>query len=39
MQAGLSGAQAACGAQSSSVWFPDLRRDEMLFDFDIMVKF
>jgi len=35
----LSGAQAACAAQSSSVWFPDLRRDEQLFDFDIMVKF
>jgi hypothetical protein len=35
----LSGAQSACGAQGSSVWFPDLRRDELLFDFDIMVKF
>jgi hypothetical protein len=35
----LSGAQAACGTQGSTVWFPDLRRDEMLFDFDIMVKF
>jgi len=32
-------AQSACGAQGSSVWFPDLRRDELLFDFDIMVKF
>ena len=39
MQEALSGAQAACGAQGSSVWFPDLRKDEMLVDFDIMVKF
>lgn len=35
----LSGATTACGAQGSSVWFPDLRRDEQLIDFDIMVKF
>jgi Putative beta-barrel porin-2, OmpL-like. bbp2 len=35
----LSGAQTACGAQGSSVWFPDLRRDESLVDIDIMVKF
>ena len=35
----LSGAQTACGAQGSSVWFPDLRRDESLIDIDIMVKF
>jgi len=35
----LSGAQMACGSQGSSVWFPDLRKDEMLVDFDIMVKF
>jgi hypothetical protein len=39
MQATLSGAQTACGAQGSSVWFPDLRRDEHLVDIDIMVKF
>ena len=39
MQETLSGAQTACGSQSSSVWFPDLRKDEMLVDFDIMVKF
>jgi hypothetical protein len=39
MQEALSGAQAACGSQGSSVWFPDLRKDEMLVDFDIMVKF
>jgi len=35
----LGAAQAACGSQGSSVWFPDLRKDEMLVDFDIMVKF
>jgi len=39
MQETLSGAQTACGAQGSSVWFPDLRRDEQFFDIDIMVKF
>jgi Putative beta-barrel porin-2, OmpL-like. bbp2 len=39
MQETLSGAQTACGSQGSSVWFPDLRKDEMLVDFDIMVKF
>jgi Putative beta-barrel porin-2, OmpL-like. bbp2 len=39
MQEALSGAQAACGSQGSSVWFPDLRKDEMLVDFDILVKF
>jgi len=36
---GLSGAQSACSAQGSSVWFPDLRRSEALVDIDIMVKF
>ncbi len=35
----LAGAQTACASQGSTVWFPDLRRDELLFDFDIMVKF
>ncbi len=35
----LAGAQTACAAQGSSVWFPDLRRDEQLIDIDIMVKF
>jgi TolA-binding protein len=39
MQESLSGAQAACAAQSSSVWFPDLRRDEQFIDIDILVKF
>jgi Putative beta-barrel porin-2, OmpL-like. bbp2 len=32
-------AVASCGAQGSTVWFPDLRRDEQLIDIDIMVKF
>ena len=35
----LLGAQSACAGQGSSVWFPDLRRDEQLIDIDIMVKF
>jgi hypothetical protein len=39
MQESLSGAQTACGAQGSSVWFPDLRRDEQFIDMAIMVKF
>jgi Putative beta-barrel porin-2, OmpL-like. bbp2 len=39
MQEALGAAQTACAGQGSSVWFPDLRKDEMLVDFDIMVKF
>jgi hypothetical protein len=39
MQESLSGAQTACSAQGSSVWFPDLRRDEQFIDMAIMVKF
>jgi hypothetical protein len=39
MQLGLSAAQTACAAQGSSVWFPDLRKDEHFVDFDILVKF
>jgi Putative beta-barrel porin-2, OmpL-like. bbp2 len=39
MQTTLGAAQTACGAQGSSVWFPDLRRDEQFIDLDIMVKF
>jgi len=35
----LGGAQTACAGQGSSVWFPDLRRDEQFVDIDIMVKF
>jgi hypothetical protein len=36
--AALSAATVACGPQGG-VWFPDLRRDEVLFDIDLMVKF
>ena len=32
-------AATACGALGSTVWFPDLRKDEQLIDIDIMVKF
>ncbi|HTW59332.1 MAG TPA: outer membrane beta-barrel protein [Terriglobales bacterium] len=32
-------AQTACSAQGSSLWTPDLRKDESLVDIDIMVKF
>ncbi|MGC2325586.1 MAG: outer membrane beta-barrel protein [Candidatus Sulfotelmatobacter sp.] len=39
MQLGLSAAQASCAVQGSTVWFPDLRRDEQFFDIDILVKF
>jgi Putative beta-barrel porin-2, OmpL-like. bbp2 len=39
MQETLGAAQAACGAQASTVWFPDLRRDEQFVDIDILVKF
>ena len=35
----LSAAQTSCGAQGSSVWFPDLRRDQSMIDIAIMVKF
>jgi len=35
----LSAAQTACAGQGSTVWFPDLRRDESLIDIDILVKF
>ena len=37
-QTTLSAATASCVGQGG-VWFPDLRRDEVLFDIDIMVKF
>ena len=36
---GPSGATAACTAMGSSVWFPDLRKDESFIDMSIMVKF
>ncbi len=35
----LSAAQTACAGQGSTVWFPDLRKDESLIDIDILVKF
>jgi hypothetical protein len=35
----LGSAQAACSAMGSSVWFPDLRRDESFIDLSILVKF
>jgi hypothetical protein len=35
----LSNAEAACGGGLSSVWFPDLRKDESFIDMAIMVKF
>jgi hypothetical protein len=40
----LSGAEnpslsGSCAHQGSTVWFPDMRRDESLVDIDIMVKF
>jgi hypothetical protein len=38
-QLSLSAAEVACGGGISSVWFPDLRRDEQFIDIDILVKF
>ena len=35
----LSAAQTACGAQGSTVWFPDLRKDQSTLNLDILVKF
>jgi hypothetical protein len=35
----LSAAETACGGGLSSVWFPDLRKDESFIDMAIMVKF
>jgi putative OmpL-like beta-barrel porin-2 len=39
LQESLGLAQTACAAQGSTVWFPDLRRDEHFVDIDILVKF
>jgi Putative beta-barrel porin-2, OmpL-like. bbp2 len=39
MQETLGLAQSACASQGSTVWFPDLRRDESFIDLDILVKF
>src|ERR1700689_632968 len=38
-QTTLPAAETACGGRLSSVWFPDLRRDEHFIDMSIMVKF
>jgi len=38
-QTALGPAEAACGGGLSSVWFPDLRRDEAFIDMSILVKF
>jgi hypothetical protein len=38
-QTSLGPAETACGGGASSVWFPDLRRDESFIDLSIMVKF
>jgi hypothetical protein len=38
-QTSLSAAETACGGGLSSVWFPDLRRDESFIDMSILVKF
>jgi hypothetical protein len=35
----LDAAQTACGALGSTVWSPDLRRNESFIDMSIMVKF
>jgi hypothetical protein len=38
-QTALGPAEVACGGGLSSVWFPDLRRDEAFIDMSILVKF
>jgi len=38
-QSSLGPAETACGGGISSVWFPDLRKDESFIDMAIMVKF
>jgi len=38
-QTALAAAETACGGGTSSVWFPDLRRNESFIDMAIMVKF
>jgi hypothetical protein len=35
----LAAAETACGGGISSVWFPDLRKNESFIDLSIMVKF
>jgi hypothetical protein len=38
-QTSLPAAELACGGGMSSVWFPDLRKDESFIDMSILVKF
>jgi hypothetical protein len=38
-QTSLGPAESACGGGLSSVWFPDLRKNESFIDLAIMVKF
>jgi hypothetical protein len=38
-QGALGPAEAACGGGISSIWFPDLRKNESFIDLSIMVKF
>jgi hypothetical protein len=38
-QTSLQQAETACGGGASSVWFPDLRKDESFIDMAILVKF
>ena len=38
-QTALGPAETACGGGPSSVWFPDLRKDESFIDMSILVKF
>jgi hypothetical protein len=38
-QTSLGPAETACGGGISSVWFPDLRKDESFIDLSILVKF
>ena len=38
-QGALGPAEAACGGGISSIWFPDLRKNESFIDLSILVKF
>jgi putative OmpL-like beta-barrel porin-2 len=38
-QTTLAAAEIACGGGISSVWFPDLRKDQSFIDMDILIKF
>ena len=38
-EASLAAAETACGGGISSVWFPDLRKNESFIDLSILVKF